>query len=58
MGRDFISTVLEGIEITVSIHAPAWGATVAADGVLQLAQVSIHAPAWGATTRGQVGLRG
>ncbi len=35
----------------VSIHAPAWGATVdALSGILQL-DVSIHAPAWGATPR-------
>ncbi len=35
---------------TVSIHAPAWGATQARQGaVRQGGRVSIHAPAWGAT---------
>ena len=37
-------------EAIVSIHAPAWGATVGERGkeaVMPL--VSIHAPAWGAT---------
>ncbi len=34
--------------MTVSIHAPAWGATGHAD-VLGEPDVSIHAPAWGAT---------
>ena len=34
----------------VSIHAPAWGATLI-DGARPIAHaVSIHAPAWGATT--------
>ena len=37
------------VEVAVSIHAPAWGATVvvAIDGIDVV--VSIHAPAWGAT---------
>jgi len=33
----------------VSIHAPAWGATLYKDLIKQRALVSIHAPAWGAT---------
>ena len=34
----------------VSIHAPAWGATIAGQGVpVAEFKVSIHAPAWGAT---------
>ena len=34
----------------VSIHAPAWGATIAARSATHVTQaVSIHAPAWGAT---------
>ena len=33
----------------VSIHAPAWGATVQSIGLLHVLTVSIHAPAWGAT---------
>jgi len=48
VGRDSSIRKLHEIVI-VSIHAPAWGATIrilakAVDGV-----VSIHAPAWGAT---------
>ena len=34
---------------TVSIHAPAWGATDAIGDAAGVSQVSIHAPAWGAT---------
>jgi len=34
---------------TVSIHAPAWGATVLESLKEQAIAVSIHAPAWGAT---------
>ncbi len=33
----------------VSIHAPAWGATLFVSGVSVSIAVSIHAPAWGAT---------
>ena len=33
----------------VSIHAPAWGATVAVPLTTKDKDVSIHAPAWGAT---------
>ncbi len=33
----------------VSIHAPAWGATIAASRPSPTSTVSIHAPAWGAT---------
>ena len=35
---------------TVSIHAPAWGATFQGRGDDNLDAVSIHAPAWGATS--------
>src|ERR1700677_1818108 len=35
--------------VLVSIHAPAWGATVLVQQVGHVADVSIHAPAWGAT---------
>ena len=35
----------------VSIHAPAWGATIHADGQCRDGLVSIHAPAWGATSQ-------
>ena len=34
----------------ISIHAPAWGATIAILRVPLLITISIHAPAWGATT--------
>ena len=34
---------------SVSIHAPAWGATSAGQVTLDCLPVSIHAPAWGAT---------
>ncbi len=33
----------------VSIHAPAWGATMPQAKLVELRDVSIHAPAWGAT---------
>ena len=33
----------------VSIHAPAWGATMVQRYTLYIRYVSIHAPAWGAT---------
>ena len=36
--------------MSVSIHAPAWGATHAYHNVVLASDVSIHAPAWGATT--------
>ena len=40
----------------VSIHAPAWGATIfTARGSLEYLRVSIHAPAWGATARHESG---
>ena len=35
----------------VSIHAPAWGATLGAGALRMKHLVSIHAPAWGATRR-------
>jgi len=34
---------------TVSIHAPAWGATISKWSDSTTLEVSIHAPAWGAT---------
>ena len=37
-----------GISI-ISIHAPAWGATVVALCSFGISMISIHAPAWGAT---------
>ena len=38
----------------VSIHAPAWGATIVLTIGLIMVTVSIHAPAWGATTSQEV----
>ncbi len=35
----------------VSIHAPAWGATIVSPSFMSGSIVSIHAPAWGATRR-------
>ncbi len=35
--------------LLVSIHAPAWGATVRLVLKEKFGKVSIHAPAWGAT---------
>ena len=40
---------LEATTNLVSIHAPAWGATLLILKVRLPALVSIHAPAWGAT---------
>ena len=36
-------------DVSVSIHAPAWGATALPPLARKVAAVSIHAPAWGAT---------
>ena len=38
----------------VSIHAPAWGATLKPAVTLGMPEVSIHAPAWGATSSSMV----
>ena len=35
--------------VSVSIHAPTWGATVIVLWIYSVVQVSIHAPTWGAT---------
>ncbi|MBU4100124.1 MAG: hypothetical protein KKH20_01950, partial [Proteobacteria bacterium] len=40
-----------GLSYTVSIHAPAWGATKMMMELQQKFKVSIHAPAWGATCK-------
>ena len=37
-----------GLE-TISIHAPAWGATTVHMRIIMYLLISIHAPAWGAT---------
>ena len=41
----------------VSIHAPAWGATIEAMRQANATVVSIHAPAWGATITDAYNLR-
>jgi len=48
MGCDCMLSV-NSIMKPVSIHAPAWGATLNGQLDLQFRTVSIHAPAWGAT---------
>ena len=48
VGRDFaIADVV--FYVSISIHAPAWGATSTGFSVTSLSKISIHAPAWGAT---------
>ena len=37
--------------IGISIHAPAWGATILHINLVNKSQISIHAPAWGATIK-------
>jgi len=48
MGRDFLDWPHYEI-VSVSIHAPAWGATNCFICSIVTRHVSIHAPAWGAT---------
>ena len=49
MGSDLRAVCEVTAKQWVSIHAPAWGATVYDADLVELTQVSIHAPAWGAT---------
>ena len=49
VGRDLVP-LHPRLRLNVSIHAPAWGATVGAANQETTQGVSIHAPAWGATT--------
>ena len=51
MGCDKVDTTSRKSFVPVSIHAPAWGATIPAVWCGYLCSVSIHAPAWGATLR-------
>ena len=54
MGRDLTALGVEDGGAKVSIHAPAWGATmIVSKTSTRVLIVSIHAPAWGAT-KGQV----
>ena len=48
MGGD-LKVVGDALRRDVSIHAPAWGATLGASVGACDIEVSIHAPAWGAT---------
>ena len=49
MGRDILSRGLFDTFMSVSTHAPAWGATHDLDALYKAGGVSTHAPAWGAT---------
>ena len=51
MGRDLARLAGRGDRSGVSIHAPAWGATLCQKhySLSKKSKVSIHAPAWGAT---------
>ena len=49
-GVRLVNWMLQGVAESVSIHAPAWGATLSCLTTSFKKQVSIHAPAWGATT--------
>ena len=50
MGGDGVEAVTRFAVSAVSIHAPAWGATLFLSGsICGPGNVSIHAPAWGAT---------
>ena len=49
MGSDFSDLEIWQPPKHVSIHAPAWGATMSVISLIHLIAVSIHAPAWGAT---------
>mgnify|MGYP007050170369 FL=1 len=51
MGGDLIFHIMPIEEFFVSIHAPAWGATLITWRPDEEDKVSIHAPAWGATGR-------
>ena len=48
MGSDAYNFLVRAAAL-VSIHAPAWGATITSPKFIGTSDVSIHAPAWGAT---------
>ena len=50
VGCDLASDFIQRKKQGVSIHAPAWGATVSFGVSFPAYPVSIHAPAWGATS--------
>ena len=49
MGCDMFAMVISYLNLRISIHAPAWGATRLYFLGLVKSCISIHAPAWGAT---------
>ena len=51
VGRDSCFYCFANLNVFVSIHAPAWGATWYRKDCDASGDVSIHAPAWGATRR-------
>ena len=48
VGRDIPEDIV-ATRIMISIHAPAWGATIVIGDFFKTRRISIHAPAWGAT---------
>ena len=44
-----VKMLMSAVEGTISIHAPAKGATTACRAIIAVARISIHAPAKGAT---------
>ena len=60
--RSRVGSDLPGVfcppETGISIHAPAWGATVFQPLKFRGKFISIHAPAWGATTNNTTGYKG
>ena len=55
VGRDDILELRKTL-LKISIHAPAWGATLLAPAKETTNNISIHAPAWGATVPVYTGL--
>ena len=51
VGRD-LDSLFGDIQLPISIHAPAWGATLPCGARKRFFGISIHAPAWGATKGG------
>ena len=49
MGCDINRKITDTGQQLISIHAPAWGATLTLDTKNNMQTISIHAPAWGAT---------
>ena len=49
MGSDTVFHRRAPLTLGISIHAPAWGATLHDIAAILIHSISIHAPAWGAT---------